>query len=162
MSMTKNKPFPLWAKGESNARSSYSSGGTLAAQIQGEKEKREKCSNIHMITQWDENLNNTTHLSHSFLSENKRRCTQKKCHSTDALWSGTSKNRDVSTGPLAHPFARSLALLTHSLAPHCSLCWCATLCSFVHFPAHSLPSSWESDSMFHNALVLSHSAAGKQ
>ena len=24
----------------------------------------------------------------------------------DALWSGTNKNRDVSTGPLARPFAR--------------------------------------------------------
>ena len=78
------------------------------------------------------------------------------------LWSKTTENLDGSTGPLAHPFARSLALLTHSLAPHCSLCSCATLCSFVHFPAHSLPSSWESDSMFHNALVLSHSAAGKK
>ena len=37
-----------------------------------------------------------------------------------ALWSGTNKNRDVSTGPLAPPFARSLAplsrLLAHSLA----------------------------------------------
>ena len=29
-----------------------------------------------------------------------------------ALWSGTNKNRDVSTGPLARPFARSLAPLT--------------------------------------------------
>ena len=38
-----------------------------------------------------------------------------------ALWSRTNKNRDVSTGPLARPFARSLALLTPSLAPHYSL-----------------------------------------
>ena len=29
-----------------------------------------------------------------------------------ALWSGTNKNRDVSTGPLARPFAHSLAPLT--------------------------------------------------
>ena len=29
-----------------------------------------------------------------------------------ALWSGTNKNRDVSTGPLARPFARSFAPLT--------------------------------------------------
>ena len=28
------------------------------------------------------------------------------------LWSGTNKYRDVSTGPLARPFARSLAPLT--------------------------------------------------
>ena len=31
----------------------------------------------------------------------------------DALWFGTDKNRDVSTGPLARPYARSLAPLTH-------------------------------------------------
>ena len=39
-----------------------------------------------------------------------------------ALWSGTDKNRDVSTGPLARPFARpfarSLPTFTHSLAPN--------------------------------------------
>ena len=33
----------------------------------------------------------------------------------------TAKDWDVSTGPLAHLFARSLAPLTHSLAPDCSL-----------------------------------------
>ena len=38
-----------------------------------------------------------------------------------ALWSGLNKNRDVSTGPLAGPFASALALLTRSLAPDCSL-----------------------------------------
>ena len=32
--------------------------------------------------------------------------------STISLWSRTNKNRDVSTGPLARPFARLLALLT--------------------------------------------------
>ena len=32
-----------------------------------------------------------------------------------ALWSGTDKNRDVSTGPPARPFARSLTSLTPSL-----------------------------------------------
>ena len=31
------------------------------------------------------------------------------------LWSGTNKNRDVSTGPLASPFACSLTSLTPSL-----------------------------------------------
>ena len=53
-----------------------------------------------------------------------------------ALWSGTNKNRDVSIGPLARPFARLLALLTlftcfgllASLAPSTAL---------THF-AHSL------------------------
>ena len=45
------------------------------------------------------------------------------CHGrrTDALWSGTNKNRDVSTGPFARPFAHSLAPLNRSLAPDCSL-----------------------------------------
>ena len=47
----------------------------------------------------------------------------------DALWSGTNKDRDVSTGPLARPFARSLAPLTRSLARS----------------LHSLPRSWESE-----------------
>ena len=37
------------------------------------------------------------------------------------LWSGTNKNRDVSPGPLARPFARSLAPLTRLLAAHYSL-----------------------------------------
>ena len=58
-----------------------------------------------------------------------------------ALWSGTNKNRDVSTGPLARPFARSLAPLTRSLAPDCLLRLRPPLRSLVsslaHF-AHSL------------------------
>ena len=33
-----------------------------------------------------------------------------------ALWSGTNKNRDVSTGPLAPPFARSFARTARSFA----------------------------------------------
>ena len=40
-----------------------------------------------------------------------------KTHPTNALWSGTNKNRVVTTGPLARPFACSLAPLT----PDCSL-----------------------------------------
>jgi len=39
----------------------------------------------------------------------------------NALWFRSAKNRDVSTGPLARPFARLLAPLTRSLAPDCSL-----------------------------------------
>ena len=58
-----------------------------------------------------------------------------------ALWTITAKNTDWSTGPLARPFARSLAPLTHSLAPDCSLCLRPPLrslvCSLAHF-AHSL------------------------
>ena len=59
----------------------------------------------------------------------------------DALWSGTNKNRDVSTGPLARPFARSLAPLTRSLALDCSLCLRPPLRSLIR----SLPRSWESE-----------------
>ena len=39
-----------------------------------------------------------------------------------ALWSGTNKNRNVSTGSLTRPFARSLAPLTYLFAPPCLLC----------------------------------------
>ena len=54
---------------------------------------------------------------------------------TDALWSGTNKKRDVSTGPLARPFAHSLAPLTRS---------------------------WEDEFlMSQNDLVLSHSATAE-
>ena len=53
-----------------------------------------------------------------------------------ALWSGTNKNRDVSTGPLARSFARSLAPLTHSLAPDCSLRSRPPLRSLVRSLAH--------------------------
>ena len=54
----------------------------------------------------------------------------------DSLWSETNKNRDVSTGLLARPFARSLALLTRSLAPDCSLRSRPLLRSLVHSLAH--------------------------
>ena len=39
-----------------------------------------------------------------------------------ARWIGKAQDQDVSTGPLACPFAHSLAQLIHSLAPHCFLC----------------------------------------
>ena len=54
----------------------------------------------------------------------------------DALWSGTNKSRDVSTGSLAHPFARLLAPLTRSLAPDCSLRSRLALRSLVRALAH--------------------------
>ena len=79
----------------------------------------------------------------------------------NALWSRTNKNRDVSTGPLARPFARSLAPLTRSLAPDCSLCSRPPLRSLVgslaHF-AHSLARGKVNFFMSQNDLVLSHSA----
>ena len=57
------------------------------------------------------------------------------CHNT-TLWSGTYKNRDVSTGPLARPFARLLAPLTRLLAPDCSLRSRPPLRSLVRSLAH--------------------------
>ena len=59
-----------------------------------------------------------------------------KVPSQSALWSKIEKNTDI-YGPLAHPFARSLAPLTRSLAPDCSLRSRAPLRSLAHF-AHSL------------------------
>ena len=56
---------------------------------------------------------------------------------TTALWSGSAKNQDVSTGPLARPFACSLAPLTCSLAPDCSL--------RSRPPLRSFPRSWDSE-----------------
>ena len=50
-------------------------------------------------------------------------------HQSAARWFTTAENRDVSTGPFR--IARSLAPLTHSLAPHCSLRSRAPLRSFV-------------------------------
>ena len=47
-----------------------------------------------------------------------------------ALWARKTMNTDWSNGPLARPFARSLAPLTHSLAPHYSLA------HFAHSRAH--------------------------
>ena len=55
---------------------------------------------------------------------------------SSALWSGTNKNRDVSTGPLARPFARLLATLTRSLAPDCTLYSRPLLHSLVGLLAH--------------------------
>ena len=51
------------------------------------------------------------------------------------------KNRDVSAGPLACPLARSLAPLTHWLAPYCSLRSRAPLRSLVRSVARSLTRS---------------------
>ena len=64
--------------------------------------------------------------------------------SVSALWSGTNKNRDVSTGPLARPFARSLAPLTRSLAPDCLLRSRPPLRSLVR-SLRSIPRSRESE-----------------
>ena len=56
----------------------------------------------------------------------------------DALWSKTTKNSDVSTGPLVRPFARSLVPLTQLLSLPCSLHLHTPLRSFVRSLAHIL------------------------
>merc|ERR1719204_2538565 len=85
-------------------------------------------------------------------------------HGDAALWFRLVKNQDVSTGPLAHPFARSLAPLTRSLAPDCSLHWrpplrslVRSLAHFAHF-AHSLARGKVRILMSQNHTVLNHSA----
>ena len=71
-----------------------------------------------------------------------------------ALWSRAIENRNkslLSIGPLTSPFARSLALLTHLLAPPCLLrahtlrCNFCFVHSFAHSLTHSLRSLWESE-----------------
>ena len=69
-----------------------------------------------------------------------------------------NEDDDVSTGPLARPFARSLAPLTHSLASPCLLRSRAPLRSFVRSLAHSRARGKVNDSMSQNDLDLSHSA----
>ena len=70
-------------------------------------------------------------------TESKINCRQGSSEAS-ARWARKAKNRDVSTGPLACPFARSLAPLTRLLAPHCSLRSRAPLRSLVRSLAHSL------------------------
>ena len=80
-----------------------------------------------------------------------------------ALLSGITKNPDVSTGPLARLFVRSLTPLTHSLAPFCSLCSRAPLRSFVRSLTYSLTHSRARGKVDHLTsqidLVLSHYGA---
>ena len=55
---------------------------------------------------------------------------------TVTLWSKIEKSTDVSTGPLARPFARSDAPLTRLLAPDCALGSRPPLPSLFHSLAH--------------------------
>ena len=71
-----------------------------------------------------------------------------------ALWSGTNK-RHVSTGPLAHPFARSLA--QHNL-----LRLRAPLRSLTRSLSSSWDSEWLDDYLLFFFSILSHSATEKQ
>ena len=66
----------------------------------------------------------------------KTRCHLQPNMYTTALWSITAKNTKCSTGPLARLFARSVAPLTRSLAPDCSLRLHPPLRSFVRSLAH--------------------------
>ena len=65
---------------------------------------------------------------------------------TAALWSGTNKNRDVSTGPFAHPFARTAHSLTCS-ALLASLARSAALTRSLARSLRLLPRSWESETL---------------
>ena len=66
-------------------------------------------------------------------------------------------SRDVSAGPLAQPFANSLAPLTHLLAPSYSLQPRTRLRLFVCSFAHSRAHGKVNDQMSQNDLILSHS-----
>ena len=57
-------------------------------------------------------------------------------HSAMTLRARSTKNADIHTGPLACPFAKSLAPLTLLLAPHYLLCWRALLRSLICLLAH--------------------------
>ena len=82
-------------------------------------------------------------------------------HRGFALLFRTAKNSDMSTGPLACPFAHARAPLTHSLAPPCSLRSRAPLhsfvCSLAHF-THSLARGKVYNLMSQFHLVLKQSA----
>ena len=77
------------------------------------------------------------------------------CMLKNAPWFRTAKNRD---GPLAFPFARSLAPLTYSLGPHCLLRSLALLCHlFTRSLVHSLPKLSASEWVYFSKSVLNHS-----
>ena len=76
--------------------------------------------------------------------QKKRRTSRWGTGSANALWSRSTTNPDVSTGPLARLFARSLAPLTRLLALHYSLCSRAFVCSLVR-SLYSLPCWWDSE-----------------
>ena len=61
---------------------------------------------------------------------------QRKKSKGHALWARSTQNPDKSTGLLARLFACSLAPLTRSLAPDCSLCSRPPLRSLVRSLAH--------------------------
>ena len=51
---------------------------------------------------------------------------------TETMRHGPEQPRIQNTGLIAHPFASSLALLTHTLAPHSSLCTARFVCMLTH------------------------------
>ena len=74
----------------------------------------------------------------------------------NALWSGSNKNRDVCTGPLARPFARTAHLfacfgLLASLAPS------AALTRSLARSLRSLPRSWERGFLYEMNASISYS-----
>ena len=68
-----------------------------------------------------------------------------------------TKNQDVSTRAFAHPFAHSLASVTHLLAPHCSFCLRTPLCSFVCSIPPLLSHAKINNGLSHHKAVLNYS-----
>ena len=75
-------------------------------------------------------------LRNGIFERNSNKRLQGICNYAISLWSITAKNTDCSAGPLACPFARSLAPLTRLLAPDCSLRSRPPLRSLIRSLAH--------------------------
>ena len=118
--------FKTWKEGKKERKTQTSAGKINKRKKEGKREWKKDYKKERMNKEWNK------------ADRNKFQAQQLPYRPTSwsvALWSGTNKNRDVSTGPLARPVARLLAPLTRSLAPDCSLR--SLVCSIAHF-AHSL------------------------
>ena len=115
----------------------------IQPQLQTKKRKRKTENNNHFrherannSTTWEFMCKNSIYALYLDYVRNFSCCVLINILPFSALWSGTNKNRDVSTGPLARRFARSLTLLTCSLAPDCLLRSHPPMCSLVRSLAH--------------------------
>ena len=70
---------------------------------------------------WGPMTESMSSMTHSVTFSHHRSSQSHEFPTSMALWARITKSTDWSTGPLAHPFAHSLAPLTRSLAPHYSL-----------------------------------------
>ena len=121
-------------KGKKGAAQAKRSAGMTYEQAEGQKK-------IRVEKKLEESKKNLTkpkeaNADGEEAGESGKRVARKR-HDRAAHWARSTKNPDVSTGPLPCPFARSLAPLTRSLAPHYSLRSRAPLrslvCSLAHF-----------------------------